>query len=193
MDINANLDGDLVVCWRRGVLEPTYGDAPVARVYNSDGTPRTGSFLVSSTTDRASSYGPSAQADMKCAINKDVCIGWLTETDAASVNDPDCGGQVPMQISLVYRVFDVGIDHSTPTPTPTSTLSPTITITPTPSSTPTASLTPRRNFDIAPSAHPNGKVDAQDLLLLLGQIKGATDEALVLFDFGIDWKFVTGN
>jgi hypothetical protein len=125
MDINANSDGDLVVCWRRGVLEPTAGDAPVARVYNSDGTPKTGSFLVSSTTDRASSYGPSAQADVKCAINKEVCIGWLTETEAASVNDPDCGGQVPMTISLVYRVFDVGIDHSTPTPSPSPTPTPT--------------------------------------------------------------------
>lgn len=76
----------------------------------------------------------------------------------------------------------------TPTHTPTSTWTwtPTATFTPTHTFTPTPTAT--RDFDIAPTDLPDGKVDALDLLLLLDWIAAATDEGRVLFEFGWSWK-----
>ncbi len=79
---------------------------------------------------------------------------------------------------------------STQTPTNTSTPTPTNTLTRTPTLTPTK--TPKRDFDIAPRSNLDGKVDAKDLLLLLELVGSGSEESMVLFDFGYDWRSVSG-
>jgi hypothetical protein len=117
--IECNQEGDLAVIWTEADND---GGAPVARVYNSDGTADTGSFYVSSlgdpTTDNTQLNLSGGDRTNKIAIyNNTVCAVWLSENGVATTNAVDCSGlpkgsngsDWAAPISTVARVFTVSV------------------------------------------------------------------------------------
>lgn len=117
MDVAANPVGDFVIAWRRG--EGDLGGPVVARVYNVDGTPATGSFYVSSLADPTTDLCQNMPLDdrqVKAGFNGDaVCVSWFTANGVASVDAPDCSGATKSTsitgaaISTAARVFQVNV------------------------------------------------------------------------------------
>lgn len=104
--IDVDEDGSFVVAWRNGE-----NFAPVCRVYNSDGTPRTGSFYVSSLTDPLTdnSTTVAGQDGMKLEVAKSgniICVVWTSDNGVANMATVDCNGFVKNPpVSQVARVF----------------------------------------------------------------------------------------
>ncbi|MCG3196659.1 MAG: hypothetical protein GHCLOJNM_01135 [bacterium] len=114
IDLDSNIHGDLVVCWRKHPSEPNGGGAPVARVYNDDGTAETTSFYPSAIaapdTDVATAYDAD-QADVKGAVGDNtIAVAWFTMNGLtpAELAAADCGGQ-PRAVGVAARVFQASL------------------------------------------------------------------------------------
>lgn len=119
IDVSANSDGDVAVSWRKGAgADPGQG-APIARIYNADGTAATGSFYVSGTggtatpdTDTAFAYKANGGSDVKLALGDNSLLAvWHTENGlpGASINAVDCSGGPKLipGVSVAARIFGI--------------------------------------------------------------------------------------
>lgn len=153
MDLYANTDGNLIVCWRESIHQ-----SPIARYFDANGDPLSSSFWVSSLENEDINTG---DATIKCAANQKIsAVAWLSESFDPGVN---CKGQ-PMQRDTIVRFFHPPWAGEPPTPAPTDT--PTLVLTATPRPT---FLNERSDID------GNDEVDALDLLILLSDWKKATE------------------
>jgi hypothetical protein len=119
IDIQAIASGAFTVAYRRDPNEAPGGGAVVARVYDTDGTPATGSFFVSSladpTTDISTGQLGYDDGTIKVGMNNNVvCVGWFTENGVDTVDAPDCSGnpksqnpEAPYTISTAARIFSI--------------------------------------------------------------------------------------
>lgn len=118
LHVAANSEGDFVVGYRRAGAESTAPGAPIARVYNQDGTPATGSFYLSSladpSTDNALDYGE--HPEVKLAFNGNlVCAAWFTVNGVNSDDELDCSGTSKstsmggINMDTAVRFFEVNV------------------------------------------------------------------------------------
>ncbi len=104
--VDVDEDGSFVTAWR------TAEDyAAVCRVYNADGTPRTGSFYVSSLEDPVSDNSSTMNSQDGCKLEvaisgSIICVVWTTDNGVANMATVDCNGFVKNPpVSQVARVF----------------------------------------------------------------------------------------
>ncbi len=118
LHVACNKEGDFVVGWRKNPGESLGPGAPIARVYNQDGTPATGSFYLSSladpSADNAMEYGE--HPEIKLAFDGNlICAVWFTQTGINSEDEPECSGNTKsagmggINMDTAVRFFTVDV------------------------------------------------------------------------------------